>query len=249
MRETSPRPVAVVGRAVAILNLLAQAPTDLGTNEIARRTGTNASSASRMLATLADAQLVHRSAETGRYRLGLRLVQLGSAALARLNLRDLAHPHLVALMEATGETATLSVPGDGTAITVDFVQSSSSVRSVASVGRPSIAHATAIGKVVLAYDGCQPPSDLPAYTEHTITDPEELAKVAGTVRKHGWAQALQEREHGLNAVAAPVLDVRGELIAVLGLQGPAWRFDGAALEVAVSQLLEHAAALSPGAER
>lgn len=236
----------VVERALAILDLLAESPRDLGTNEIARRVGSTASSVSRMLATLARAELVRRVPDSGRYRLGLRLVQLGNAALARVDIRDVARPHLVALTEATGETATLSMPGEATAMTLDFVPSPSSVRSVAELGRPSVAHATAVGKVYLSHGGAFPEGRLTSYTDRTITDHDELAKCLPRVRERGWAEAVEERESGLNAIAAPVLDAEGNLVAVIGLQGPAWRFDSTAMRLAVDHLLEHAAALSPG---
>lgn len=170
--ETTDRPILTVERAIAVLDALADSPTDLGTLEIARRTGINASSASRLLATWPGTELVRRAPDSGRYRLGLRLVQLGNAALSRADLRDVARPHLAALAEVTGETTTLSVPGEHTAMTVDFVQSPSSVRSVAQIGRPSIPHATSIGKVFLAYgEGAGHAGDEPlhAYTRGTIT--------------------------------------------------------------------------------
>jgi DNA-binding IclR family transcriptional regulator len=244
--ETTERLVAAVERAVAVLGALADAPDDLGTNEIARRTGINASSVSRLLATLAKDEYVRRVPGTGRYRLGLRLIQLGNSALARVDFREVVRPHLVALMEATGETATLSVPGGDTTMTVDFVQSPSSVRSVAEIGRPSIAHATAIGKVFLAHGGALKDGSLHAYTDRTITDRRRLAREVAAVRERGWAQAVGEREPDLNAVAVPVLDARDELMAVLGLQGPAWRFETAAMQAAVLRLQEHATTLSPG---
>ncbi|MPZ94280.1 MAG: helix-turn-helix domain-containing protein [Propionibacteriales bacterium] len=244
--QTTVRPVVVVERALAILDVLADAPQDLGTNEIARRTGITPSSASRMLATLAKGELVRRVPDTGRYRLGLRLVQLANSALSRIDLRDVAHPHLVALMEVTGETATLSVPGEGSAMTLDFVQSSSSVRSVAEIGRPSVPHATAIGKVYLSLGGTLPDGRLTAYTDRTITSRSALSKALVRIRERGWAEAFEEREPGLNAIAAPVLDADQRLVAILGLQGPAWRFDAAAMERAVGPLLDNAAPLSPG---
>jgi IclR family acetate operon transcriptional repressor len=243
--ETTERLVAAVERAVAVLGALADAPDDLGTNEIARRTGINASSVSRLLATLAKDEYVRRVPGTGRYRLGLRLIQLGNSALARVDFREVVRPHLIALMEATGETATLSVPGGDTTMTVDFVQSPSSVRSVAEIGRPSIGHATAIGKIFLAYGGTLKDGSLHSYTDRTITDRRELARDVAAVRERGWAQAVGEREPDLNAVAVAVLDSRGELMAVLGLQGPAWRFDAAAMLAAVARLQEHAATLTP----
>lgn len=247
--QTTARPVVVLERALVILDVLAESPSDLGTNEIARRTGITASSASRLLATLARSELVRRVPDTGRYRLGLRLVQLANAAVSRNDLRDVARPYLVTLMEATGETATLSVPGEGTAITLDFVQSSSSVRSVAEIGRPSVPHATAIGKVYLSHGGTLPEGRLTQYTDRTITARSVLTKSIARIRKRGWAEAFEERESGLNAIATPVLDPDATLVAVLGLQGPAWRFDAAAMERAVGPLLDSAAALSPGSPR
>ena len=142
------RHVAAVQRAVAVLDSLADGAPELGTNEIARRTGINASTVSRLLATLAEAGLVEHVADSGRYRLGLRLLHLGNAVLARLDLREIARPHLTELAHVTGESVTLSAPGEHEAVTVDFVQSAASIQSVARVGRPSVAHATAVGKVV-----------------------------------------------------------------------------------------------------
>lgn len=226
-----------------MLNVLAEASEDLGTNEIARRAGINASSASRLLTTLVDGELVGRSSDTGRFHLGLRLIQLGNLALGRVDLREVARPHLLALTETTGETATLSIPSEPAAVTVDFVQSPSSVRSVAQLGRPSAPHATASGKVFLANGGRLPEEPLVAYTPATITDRRTLDEEVERVRARGWAQALAERERELNAIAAPVLDPAGQLVAILGLQGPAGRFTPEAIEEAVPHLREHAAQL------
>jgi IclR family acetate operon transcriptional repressor len=238
------RRVAAVERAAAALDALADGG-ELGTNELARRTGVHPSSVSRLLATLAAAGLVEHVESTGRYRLGLRLVGLGNAVLARLDLREVARPHLRALAEETGETTTLSAPGDPDAITVDFVQSASSVQSVARVGRPSVAHATATGKVALAFGSVElPAGPLAAFTKRTIVDRKALAREVEQARTRGWAQASGEREDDLNAIAAPVHGSRGELAAVLGVQGPASRFDAVAMGGAVEPLLARARAVS-----
>src|SRR5919201_1968082 len=155
-RTPAARRVAAVERAVAVLDELAGEPVELGTNELARRIGVNPSTASRLLATLEAARLGQRVPSSGRYRLGLRLLELGNAALARLDVRALARPELERLVEETGETATLSVPGEHDAVTVDFVQSALSVQSVARLGRPSVAHATAAGKVLLGFGDIPP---------------------------------------------------------------------------------------------
>jgi DNA-binding IclR family transcriptional regulator len=238
------RHVAAVERAIALLDALEDAG-EIGTNELARRSGLNASTVSRLLATLAAPGLVERVAESGRYRLGLRLVQLGNAALARIDIRDAARPRLQQLSETTGETTTLSAPARPDAVTIDFVQSPASVQSVAQVGRPSIAHATAAGKVMLAFGPDEIPSGpLTPYTRRTITDPGVLAREIARVRARGWASARAEREADLNALAAPVFESRGELAAIAGVQGPASRFDARAMEQALEPLLEAATGVS-----
>ncbi len=243
-RRTARR-VEAVERAIAVLDAVAAARDEIGTNELARRTGINASSVSRLLATLVDAGLVEVVPATGRYRLGLRLVQLGNAVLSRLDVRELSRSTLEALVKRTGETATLSLAGDGDAVTVDFVRSPATVQSVAQLGRPSIGHATAAGKVALAFGSQKLPTPpLSAYTARTITDPGELAREVALVREQGWAQAIGEREEDLNAVAAPVLGAARELAAVLGVQGPAGRFGPPAMRSAREAVVEAATELS-----
>ena len=114
------------------------------------------------------------------------------------------------------------------------------VISVARVGRPSVAHATAVGKVVLAFgrDGLAAVEGrtLTRYTARTITDEEALGREVEAVRVEGVARAVGEREPDLNAVAVPVFDARGDLAAVLGLQGPAVRFTPEMLEAALPTL-------------
>jgi IclR family acetate operon transcriptional repressor len=235
--------VASAQRSLAILDVLAD-ETSLGTNEIARRLGTSPSTTSRQLATLVEAGLVEHMPATGRYRLGIRIVALATSVLARLDVRAIAHPHLEALATGLGETATLSVPGDPDAITVDVVRSPRYIADGSQLGRPSIAHASAAGKVMLAFDGVRPARELQAYTPRTITDPSELEAEIERVRKRGWADAFEEREIGLNAIAAPVWSSDGGLAGIIALQGPIPRFGKAAARAALPALREHADAIS-----
>jgi DNA-binding IclR family transcriptional regulator len=278
--QTGRRSVGSVTRAVALLDVLAASSSGLGVNELARRIGVNASTASRLLATLQDSGLVTRDAHGGPYRLGLRLLTLADRVLAQQDVRTLARPLLIRLVDDTGETATLSLPGDEAAITVDFVPSPSSVSSMARVGRPSVPHATAAGKVMLAFaegapvaaersgdtddvgleaaaravEAAQPEQPaaehdqlpdvgqpLHSFTERTITDPAGLAAELADVRRWGWAEAAGEREPDLAALAAPVFGRDGELVAILGLQGPVARLP-AEKRAALSEPLVAAAA-------
>ena len=242
--QPATRQVAAVQRAIAVLDELAAARAELGTNEIARRTGVNVSTISRILATLTSGGLVEHIAVSGRYRLGVGVIRLASAAGERLDIRSLARPHLAELATRTQETATLSVPGGHEAITLDYVQSPLSVRSVAEVGRASAAHATAVGKVYLAHGGIVPDGPLAAFTERTIVDHDVLQTEVARVRERGWGQALGEREEDLNAVAVPVLDPAGQLVAILGVQGPAVRFSPRVMRTAVELLMERAGQIS-----
>jgi DNA-binding IclR family transcriptional regulator len=243
-RQPSTRRIGAAERAIAVLDTVAEGG-ELGTNEIARRTGMTPSTVSRQLGTLAASGLVERVAATGRYRLGIRVVHLANALLARLDVREVARPHLVALAEATGETATLSVPAEEDAVTIDFVPGAHQVQPVSRLGRPSIAHATSAGKVMLAFSGRElPDGPLRAYTAQTITDPQVLARQIADVRERGWADAIEEREPGLTAIAAPIRSSRGELEAIVALQGPSSRFDAAAVEAALPVLLERARLIS-----
>jgi IclR family acetate operon transcriptional repressor len=252
----SRRPVGSVARAIALLDALADSEAGLGVNELARRIDVNASTASRLLATLQDAGLVTRS-DGGPYRLGLRLVTLSDRVLAQLDVRRLARPLLTRLVEQTGETATLSLPGEREAITVDFVPSPSSVVSMARVGRPSVPHATAAGKVMLAFAGGLRPvardeaaragrGELRAFTERTITDPAALAAELAAVRARGWGEAVGEREPDLSALAAPVFGRAGELAAIIGIQGPSSRLPAATRRMLREPLLTAAAELGRG---
>ncbi len=173
--QPSTRDVEATVRAVEILDALADGG-ELGTTDVARRTGISPSTVSRQLGTLTRVGLVEHVAATGRYRLGVRTLRYANAVLGRLNLRDLARPHLEELVHEVGETATLSIPGEADAITVDFVPTDRYLQGVTRLGRPSVGHASSAGKVMLAFgDVPLPRGKLTAFTPRTITEPAALA--------------------------------------------------------------------------
>ncbi len=235
--QPSTRDVEATVRAVEILDALADGG-ELGTTAVARRTGISPSTVSRQLGTLTRVGLVEHVAATGRYRLGVRTLRYANAVLGRLNLRDLARPHLEKLVHAVGETATLSIPGEADAITVDFVPTDRYLQGVTRLGRPSVGHASSAGKVMLAFgDVPLPRGRLVAFTPNTITDPAVLATEIEQVRTRGYAEAIEEREQGLSAIAAPIWGASGELAAIVALQGPTSRFDREAIERGVPLLV------------
>jgi IclR family acetate operon transcriptional repressor len=148
-------------------------------------------------------------------------------------------------VRVTGETATLSVAGEEDAVTVDFVAGAHSVQHVTQLGRPSIAHATSAGKVMLAFTNRPlPKPPLHAFTKRTITDRARLAREVERVRRQGYAVAIEEREVGLSAIAAPVFGSGDDLAGIVALQGPTTRFGRAELRGALPVLLERAAVVS-----
>ncbi|HEY7621222.1 MAG TPA: IclR family transcriptional regulator [Solirubrobacteraceae bacterium] len=226
MREEG-RTLASVDRALALLDALAELPSGARVGELAQRTDINQSTVSRLLGTLMARGLVDRDDATARYRLGLRMVAYGDAVLAGLDVRVIARPHLEHLVARTGETATLSVPGETQPFTIDFVPSPSNVASRAELGRPSVTHATVTGKLLLAF-GPLPldrlgPEPYERFTARTLTSRADLAREVDRVRAERIAYGREEREDGLNAVGAPVLGREGALEAMLSIQGPASR--------------------------
>ena len=226
------RPVGSVARAIALLDALAASESGLGVNELARRIGVNASTASRLLATLESAGLVERAADGGPYRLGLRLVALSDRVLGQLDVRQRARPLLVRLVDETGETATLSVPAASEAITVDFVPSRLERRQHGARRAPErpARDRGRQGDAGVRRGSERSPRrrlSLRADRLHRADDHRRRTRCAaeelGAVRERGYAEAVGEREPDLAALAAPVFGRGGELSAILGLQGPASR--------------------------
>lgn len=243
------RTLQSVDKALALLWAFEGASGELGVGELARTTGLGASTVSRLLSSLVAGELVTYNAANGRYSLGFGLVRLAALVTGRLDLSAAARPHLHALVESLNETASLSVFGGEQALTIDFVPSARAVVSMVRLGRPSLVHCTSVGKLLLAY---QPQSvlerllaaPLPRFTPRTIVDAEALRAELAQIRAQGYALAEEEREAELNAIAAPVYAARGHVVAALGIQGPAHRFDHTSMLHALPLLCAEAAALS-----
>jgi IclR family acetate operon transcriptional repressor len=241
------RTLASVDRALALLDALAEIPSGARVGELAQLTEINPSTVSRLLGTLMARGFVERDDETGRYRLGLRFVAYGDAVLAGLDVRRIARPHLETLVAETGETATLSVPGETQPFTIDFVPSPSNVSSRAELGRPSVTHATVTGKLLLAY-GPLPldrlgPEPYERFTPRTLTTRGEVAEEVARVRADGVAYGREEREPGLNAVGTPILDRERMLVAMFSIQGPAARLNVRRMSGLASLLRDAASAV------
>jgi DNA-binding IclR family transcriptional regulator len=215
-------------RALAILVAFSAARRDLGVSEVAAELGMHKSTVSRLLAVLQARGLVRR--EGDRFSPGPELARLGALAVTSLAVARVAREPLQQLAEATGETVNLAVRQGDQALNVHQVQTAHFVGMTDWTGRGAPLHATANGKVLLAFDPGEPPRELEPLTPLTITDQAALRLELEDVRRRGYATAVEELEIGLHAAAAPVFDPAGNCIAAVSLSGPSYRLsdlDGA----------------------
>ncbi len=227
MRDTNGGGLRSVNRALRSLELIAEAG-ELGVTELGRRLGVHKATASRLAATLAERGLLDRDPASDRYRLGFGLIRLAGAAMAGLDLVSSARPTLEDLAERTHETVTLGVLSGDDVVSIDQVTGTRSIVSVSWVGRRTPMHATSTGKVLLAeMDEAERERrlrlPLERATKRTITDPSQMRSQLEEVGRRGYAQTLEELEEGLNAVAAPVRQADGAVVAALSVSGPAFR--------------------------
>jgi DNA-binding IclR family transcriptional regulator len=241
--------VRSVDRAAALLLALGDSQGEAGVTELARRLGLHKSTASRLLATLEKRGLVEQDDESGKYRLGLIVIRLAERAERTLDLRAIAMPELERLARATRETIGLDVLDHETALTVAQADGPNLVAVSDWTGRSAPLHARASGKVLMS---SLPERDvlriarrgLVAHTDRTIVELDKLLEELARVRRRGYASSLGEFEPGLNAVAAPVLDARGSVIAAVDIWGPAFRLTPQRLPELAAQAREAASAIS-----
>ena len=225
--------VQSVDRALSILEALAR-DGEAGVTEVAAELGVHKSTAFRLLATLEAHRLVEQDGDRGRYRLGVGNLRLAGATTARLDLVQEARPVCKQLAADTGETVNITVRAETSALYLDQVAGTSALQSHNWVGQHIPLHATSNGKVLVSeLDEAtlkKAVRELPRYTSHTVTSLAKLRADLAMVREQGYAVAVDELESGLTAVAAPIRNAHGDVIASMSVSGPSFRLDGERLE-------------------
>ncbi len=228
-RHSSIYRIQVLERAFGILKALAENRSDIGLADLAARLDLHKSTTHRLLMVLESDHFVEKNLVSGKYHLGSRLIDLGRAALSRLDVFELARPRLRELVDETGETAHLAVLRGGEVVSLVNAEGRQSVRTPATVGTRSPAHCTSLGKAVLAFlppeqvDEFLQKHDLEAYTRKTITSRAKFRMELRTIRERGYSVDNEEREEGLRCIGAPVRDHSGTVIAAVSIAGPAFR--------------------------
>lgn len=237
-----------VDRALQVLELLAGWGSG-GASEIASEIGVHKSTAFRLLGALEAREMVQQDNERGKYRLGFGLVRLARSVNVQLELTEQARPLTDELARTVGESINVAVLREHFAVNVVQSRGEASVVSQNWTGQLTPLHATSSGKVLLAHlQSAQQAEllgrELDRFTENTHTDPAVLREELRFVLEHGHAVSYGELELGLNAVAVPVQDEGGQVIAALSASGPAYRLSADRIAEVLDQLRRTASSLS-----
>jgi DNA-binding IclR family transcriptional regulator len=248
----SPYQVQVIDRALAILDMLSVHGPDLALGELSEKLQLHKSTVHRLMMVLERHNLIERNSVNGRYRLGLKLFELGTRAVSQLDLRERARPYLETLVLETSETVHLCILDDAEVVYLDKVEPARSVRMATSVGRRNPAYCTAVGKAILAY---LPESQVEAIvrkegmrpvTANTITSLLELKKELSAIRKRGYAVDNEEIEEGVRCIGCVVRNFSGEPVAAISISGPAFRLTEVKVPVLATAVVAAAHGLSQG---
>lgn len=225
--------IQVIGRMVSLLDALAQHEIPANLKQLAAQTKLHPSTAHRILSVMVQNRIVDRI-EPGTYRLGMRLLELGTLVRTRLSIRQEALPFMQQLHQHIGETVNLAVRHGDEVVYVERTASGNQMmRIVQTVGAHAPLHITAVGKIFLAADGpekCREYAQrtgLPRFTENTLTDPAILFSEIERARQLGYALDHEEAEKGVSCAGAGIFGDDGRLVAGLSVSAPSDRFNKA----------------------
>lgn len=235
-------------KGLAIIELLAHSERTLGLTEIASGLDLGKSNVHRLLQALADARYIVRDERTGRYAAAIKLWELGSAVLSKLDLRMHAEQVMEDLLATTQETVHLSILDGDEVVYVHKLDSPNPVRAYTQIGGRAKAHCVATGKAMLAFHS---PStlerlsqQLEARTPRSIVTPEQFLQEMARVRSQGYAVNKGEWNESVYGIASPITDVSGQVVAALGLSGPKERFKVAQIKTFAPLIVEAAMRIS-----
>ena len=226
---TSRTAIQVLDRMMSLLDALADSDEAQSLKRLSELTDLHPSTAHRILNDMVACRLVER-ADSGTYRLGLKLLELGNLVKARLSVRDAAQLPMRALHKLTGQTVNLSVRQGDEIVYIDRAYSErSGMQVVRAIGGRAPLHLTSVGKLFLADDDAVKlksyvsKTGLNGHTQNSISDLTQLEKELDLVKSLGHARDDEELELGVSCMAAAILDDTGKLVAGLSLSAPTER--------------------------
>lgn len=242
-----------VEKALDILESFTLESKEQGVTEISRALGINPTSVYKILKSLKTRGYVSQDSPKGKYRLGIKLFELGSLFQEQVPLIKLARPFLEKLGAACGETINLAVlSADGSEILyIDKIESSEVLKTDIRLGTRLPAHCTALGKALLStlseqeidrfWGGAE---ELPALTAQSLSTRKDLEKELAAVKERGWAVDNEEFRKGVRCVAAPLRDRLGKSPAAVSITGPSSRITAEQVDTLAGLLLKTAQTIS-----
>lgn len=230
-----------ISKAMKVLAAFDQDCFEMSIGEIAHRSGVPKSTVHRIVSSLAEWNIIEPGPE-GKCRLGLKLFQLGSLVLFKMDIRKEALPFLKELSARREATAHLAIRDGNQAIYIEKIEQPNAFVQYSRVGKHLPLHCTGIGKV-LAADlpeekiGSLMGQSFPGYTDNTITKLADLLKHLNQVRKKGYAMDNEELIPGVKCVAAPVFNYRGEVAAGVSLSTTSSMMDKTAIQKLAEDLV------------
>ncbi len=223
--------VQSVERTLDIIETLSEHKTGVGVTTLSKELKLHKSTVHRLLTTLMLRKYVEQDPETSKYKLGMRLFELGNAVLSKLDIRQHAMPYLRQLWRNSGETIQLAIVDQYKVLFVDVLETLERVGVKSNVGERIPLHCSSAGKIWLANLPEERLNEVlrfvkfEPFTPYTIDNPEKLKESVGEARDKGYAVDNQEYSTDLVSVAAPVRNYRGRVIACITITAPALRMD------------------------
>jgi IclR family KDG regulon transcriptional repressor len=238
-----PRGLQSVIRTFQILEYLAR-NNEAGITELANELGQSKSATFRFLSTLKSLGYVRQDSKKDKYKLTLRLFEISSKATEHDDVIKAARPVIEELASETGESVYLAVLERDAAVYIDKIDSAHLLRMFSHIGRSAPAHCTALGKVLLAWKSddyvqrLYGAGGLTPYTRNTIADLGDLKQALASIRKSGVAFDNEEYEKGLKCIAAPIRNLKGEVIAAVSLAAASIRMPNSKMRQMKERILQ-----------
>jgi len=222
--------VKTLDRIVQIIDCFSIGQNDLGVREISRRTGLAPSVCGRLMISLKQHGLLVQNQDSKTYSLGPKTLRWAEVYTTNLDIRNVALPVMHKLLIDTGETISLYILDGDERLCVERMESAQNVRIVARIGRRLPLYAGSAGKLMLAFLPEKKQNEIIdrtkfiPFTVKTITDPNILRTTLRKIHKDGYAFSDGEWVEDAAGIAAPIFDVRGDIVAALTVSGPSARF-------------------------
>lgn len=242
--------VQSVDRTLSILELISDYNEGLGITDISEKVGLHKSTVHRLLGTLIYKGYVVQDVNTNKYRLTLKLFELGNKRIGDMDILDASKIYTEALMESINEVVHVVIRDNDDIIYIDKVEADNNIRMASKVGRRSPLYSTSVGKAILAYldegevQRIWNNSKIEKLTEKTITDYDVFLQELSKIKKLGYAEDDEENELGVRCIGAPVFNFRGEVEGAISISGPTFRVTKEKIDEIAKEVIKYAHLIS-----